>query len=124
MSKREADKRAILAQLPKGTSLLTQVNVSKAYDAGYDNGQKDAHDEAYNEGFSDANHYSSKVMVACSCLALHEAFGFGYERMQRFANAFRAKLLDVLDGADAIAEVDERFGVTLTDEVFEDDEEA
>lgn len=123
MTKREQGKRAFLDQLPKGTSLLTQVNVSKAYDAGYTDGQEAMKDEAYTNGFHDANMYGSKVMIACSCLALHEAFGFGYERMQRFANAFRAKLLDVLDGADAIAEVDERFGVTLTDEVFEDDEE-
>lgn len=123
MSNREADKRAIMAQLPKGSSILMTVNASKAYDAGYANGQKDAKQEAYNKGFSDANHYASKVMIACSCLALSEVFGFGEQRMQRFAEAFRSKLIDVLDGNDAIRECTERFGITLTDELFDEDDE-
>ena len=121
MSNREADKRAIMAQLPKGASLLVTINASKAYDAGYTNGQKDAKEEAYNKGFSDANRYASKVMIACACLALNEAFGFGEQRMQRFAEAFRAKLIDVLDGSDAIQEVKERFGISVEDELFEED---
>ena len=75
---------------------------------------------AYTKGFSDANRYACKTMIACSCLTLNEVYGFGRDRMQRFADAFRQKLLDVLDAHDAIKECADHFGIVFEDEVFEE----
>lgn len=120
MTDQEKAKREVMQQL-KGLSTYQQVIASRVYDAAYENGKKDGAHGAYTKGFSDANRYGCKVMIACSCLALHEVYGFGRDRMQRFADAFRQKLLDVLDAFDAIKECEERFGIVFTDPVLDGD---
>lgn len=122
MTDYEKAKREVMRQL-KGFSTFQQVIAGRVYDAAYQNGKKDSAEGAYTQGFSDANRYSCKVMISCSCLALHEVFGFGRDRMQRFADAFRQKLLDVLEAHDAIKECEERFGIALVDPVLDGDED-
>lgn len=119
MTEQEKAKKEIMQQL-KGFSTYQQVVASRVYDAAYENGKKDGAEGAYTQGFSDANGYACKTMIACSCLALHEVYGFGRVRMQRFADSFRQKLLDVLDAHDAIKECEEHFGIAFTDPVFEE----
>lgn len=122
MTDQEKAKREIMQQL-KGLSTYQQVIASRVYDAAYENGKTDGAKGEYDRGFSAANRYACKTMIACSCLALHEVYGFGKDRMQRFADAFRQKLLDVLDAYDAIKECEERFGIMLTDPVLDGDDD-
>jgi hypothetical protein len=122
MTEQEKAKREVLRQLGS-MSVYQQVIASRVYDAAYQNGKADGAQDAYIQGFSAANKYACKTMIACSCLALHEVYGFGRDRMQRFAVAFRQKLLDVLDAHDAIKECHEHFGIVFEDPVLEVDEE-
>lgn len=122
MTEQEKAKREVLRQLGS-MSVYQQVIASRVYDAAYQNGKTDGAQDAYIQGFSTANKYACKTMIACSCLALHEVYGFGRDRMQRFAVAFRQKLLDVLDAHDAIKECEEHFGIVFEDPVLEVDEE-
>lgn len=122
MTEQEKAKREVLRQLGS-MSVYQQVIASRVYDAAYQNGKTDGAQDAYTQGFSAANKYACKTMIACSCLALHEVYGFGRDRMQRFAVAFRQKLLDVLDAHDAIKECEEHFGIVFEDPVLEVDEE-
>lgn len=122
MTEQEKAKREVMKQLGS-MSTMTQVIASRVYDAAYENGKTDGAKGAYTEGFSAANKYACKTMIACSCLALHEVYGFGRDRMQRFAEAFRQKLLDVLDAHDAIKACKERFGIALEDPVLEVEED-
>ena len=120
MTEQEKAKREIMRQLG-GPSTYQQVIASRVYDAAYQNGKADGAQGAYTQGFSDANRYACKTMIACSCLALHDVYGFGRVRMQRFADRFRQKLLDVLDAFDAIKECEERYGIAFEDEIFEEE---
>lgn len=122
MTEQEKVKREVLRQLDR-MPIYQQVIASRVYDAAYENGKTDGAKDAYNAGFSAANRYACKTMIACSCLALNEVYGFGRDRMQRFADAFRQKLLDVLDAYDAIKECEERFGIAFEDPVLEVDDE-
>lgn len=97
--------------------LYTRSLLGKAYDHGLAQGNVDG----YNAGFKDANRYGCRVMIACACLALHEVYGFGEQRMQRFAAAFRDKLLYTLEAEDAIQQCAERFNIVFEDEIFEED---
>lgn len=119
MTDQEKAKREIMKQLGS-MSTYQQVIASRVYDAAYENGKADGAEGAYTQGFSDANRYACKTMIACSCLALHEVYGFGRDRMQRFGDAFRQKLLDVLDAHDAIKECEERFGIVFTGPALEE----
>lgn len=122
MTDQEKAKREIMQQL-KGLSTYQQVIAGRVYDAAYENGKSDGAQDAYTAGFSAANKYACKTMIACSCLALHEVYGFGHDRMQRFADAFRQKLLDVLDAYDATKECEEHFGIVFTDPVLDGDDD-
>lgn len=110
-------RKETINSLGEREGVYTRSLIGKAYDQGFAQGSA----EGYNEGFKDANRYGCRVMIACSCLALHEVYGFGEERMQRYAAAFRAKLLDTLDALDAIKECEERFNIIFEDEIFEED---
>lgn len=122
MTDQEKAKREIMQQL-KGFSTYQQVIASRVYDAAYQNGKEDGAKGAYTKGFSDANRYGCKVMIACACKALSEVYGFGHDRMQRFADAFRNKLLNTFDVRELIAEIEERFGIAFEDPVLEVEEE-
>lgn len=122
MTEQEKAKREIMRQLGS-MSTYQQVIASRVYDAAYQNGKTDGAEGAYNAGFSAANRYACKTMIACSCLALHEVYGFGRDRMQRFAVAFRQKLLDVLDAFDAIKKCEEHFGIKFDDPVLDGDDD-
>lgn len=110
-------RRETIDSLGEREGVYTRSLIGKAYDQGLAEGKVDG----YNEGFKDANSYGCQVMIACSCLALREVYGFGVERMQRYAKAFRDKLLYTIDGRDAVKECQERFNIVFEDEIFEED---
>lgn len=113
----EKQRRDALATLTRGLPTYSAVIAGKAYDAGYKHGHYDGMKGAYIEGFVDANHYGSKMYIACTCLALRELHGFGPKRMQAVCDAIQHKLLTEIDISETIKRCQEEFGLVLEDEV-------
>jgi hypothetical protein len=113
----EKQRREALATLTHGLSTYSAVIAGKAYDAGYKNGHYDGMKGAYIEGFVDANEYGSKAVIACTCVALRDLYGFGQKRMQAVHDAIRHKLLTEIDISETIKRCQEEFGLVLEDEV-------
>lgn len=95
--------------------LYTRSLIGKAYDQGMQEGTQ----QGYDSGFADANRYATKYMIACACLALRDVYGFGAERMQRFADAFSRRLLDVTTAEEALRECEERFHIPFGDDFYD-----
>lgn len=94
--------------------LYTRSLIGKAYDQGMQEGTQ----QGYDKGFHDANRYATRYMTACACLALRDAYGFGAERMQRFADAFGQRLLDIATAEEAMRECEERFHIQFGDDFY------
>lgn len=110
-------RKETIDRLGAGEKLYTRSLIGKAYDCGMEEGTA----QGYSSGVQDANRYASTYMVSCACLALRDVYGFGEGRMQRFAAAFRERLLNVLDAEEAIREVAERFHIVFEDEIFSEE---
>lgn len=110
------DKKKALRPLCKGLGTYPSVIAGRAYDAGYKNGHYDGMKGAYLEGFVDANEYASKAVIACTCVALRDLYGFGQKRMQAVHDAIRQKLLMEIDISETIKRCREEFGLVLEDE--------
>lgn len=94
--------------------LYTRSLIGKAYDQGMQEGTQ----QGYDSGFAEANRYATRYMTACACLALRDVYGFGTERMQRFADAFSMRLLDVSTAEEAMQECEERFCIQFGDDFY------
>lgn len=109
-------RKEVMDELGSREGVYTRSLIGRAFDLGRASGTV----EGYREGFKDANAYGCKVMIACSCKALHVAFGFGESRMQRFAQVFRDVLLNTIDAQEAIQEMQDKYHIEFEDEIFEE----
>lgn len=65
------------------------------------------------EGYQQGVESAVMQCYAAFCLALHEQFGFGRERVLRALRAADDKVVFAIDGAEMVDEVFQRFGFKM-----------
>ena len=81
----------------------------------------DIRTEGYNEAIGDAQKY----FILCGCKVLHDVFGFGSKRLERFINELASLEVDTEDGTTTLEALekwlDEYAGMKLSESSMEDE---
>lgn len=77
------------------------------------------------EGYNEAIVTAQKYFILCGSRVLHDVFGFGYKRLERFINHVANLEIDTEDGTTSLDELekwlDERIGMKLVGSDVEDE---
>lgn len=81
----------------------------------------DIRTEGYNEAIGDAQKY----FILCGCKVLHDVFGFGSKRLERFIDELASLEVDTEDGTTTLEALekwlDEYAGMKLSESSIEDE---
>ena len=81
----------------------------------------DIRTEGYNEAINDAQKY----FILCGCKVLHDVFGFGSKRLERFIDELASLEVDTEDGTTTLEALekwlDEYAGMKLSESSMEDE---